>query len=60
MQVSITPLNNTQYVAIAVWHKHRNTTDTTHQLFKVDQVVMKCFIPLVDKGDIYQQGNKSI
>lgn len=31
-------------------------TDLTHQLLKVNQVVMEGLISLVDKGDIYEQG----
>lgn len=30
----------------------RDFTEWTHQLFKVDQVVMESLISLVDKGDI--------
>lgn len=35
-------------------------TDSTHQLLKVDQVVMERLISLVDKGDIYEQGTNVI
>lgn len=52
--------------AIMCW-KHRQTSIThlksdrwrlsitdTHQLLKIHQIIMKCFVPLMDEGDIWK------
>ncbi len=36
------------------WQLSITDTHNTHQLLKVHQIIMKCFVPLVDEGDIWK------